>query len=583
MIEQLKPNTVHVDFIAPAPNRNTYKVEGYYASAKPVAEGALRIRTASGLIRTKVVRRDDIKSEAGLHYYGFEAEVRLLERDKLSFVTEGSPGALKIHTGQFTHLSPLTLAYRHIRKSRALMQKFPRQIHYRKASYLRQATYEVLFCLRLLLHWRVDNVKAALKGILRPTRKRSTKEVLFEAAKPILIVGESLVKLPQAYALRVATLYRTSQQSLPIWIISDRGMSAGDNGEALYRYIRLYEKPQAEVYFVLSKKSRDYDSLKKLAGKYLLDQDSLRYKLKFLCAEKIISSHADIEVTNPFLRQRYHYQDLMQHQFVFLQHGVIRHDHSGWLNRYQKNIKMFVTSAQREHDSILTYNYGYTDKEVVLTGLPRFDYLDSESKGKVILAPTYRRELARLPTNKNGARPYDPKFKESAYYHTYNSLLNDKRLLDVLQHNNMVLELYLHPNLHAQASDFKQTDKVQIRQYPYNYREAFRDGNILITDYSSVSFDFAYLKKPLIYYQYDRDTYFDHSLSESADFFSDEQDGFGPVITEHKKLIDEVTSLINAKAMPSEYRKKVDSFFYKIDQRNSQRVYQAITEIDDTV
>ena len=39
-------------------------------------------------------------------------------------------------------------------------------------------------------------------------------------------------------------------------------------------------------------------------------------------------------------------KDLYEFDFVFLQHGVVQDDLSGWLNKYQKNVRIFVTSAR---------------------------------------------------------------------------------------------------------------------------------------------------------------------------------------------------------------------------------------------
>lgn len=587
MAELIKPGLIHIDFLTQV-SGNEYKIEGYYNSELTAEERGIFLRTNAGKYSLNSVVRPDLQSELSTNAVnGFEALIKIQENDQIIFTRDediNHETEIPVHTGYFTNISPLLFAYRHDTKTNLLFRKKRTKITIKQANIMRKLTYEFIFWLRLLFYWRIDNVKVAIKGIIHSTEKRSVKKIVFEAAKPLLIIAESIAMIPRAYILRSFYFYTQAKKKRPIWIISDRGMAAGDNGEALYEYIvKLQKKPDADIFFVLSKKSKDYSRLEKLAGDKLLDQDSLRYKLLFLLADKVISSHADIEVTNPFLRQRYHFQDLMKFQFVFLQHGIIRHDHSGWLNRYQKNAALFVTSAQKEYDSILNYGYGYTKDQIALTGLPRYDKLTSRPKGKIILAPTYRRELARLPTNKNGARPYDAEFKRSAYFYVYNRVMNDERLNKALAKQNMELELYLHPNLHAQANDFRETKTAKVKSYPYNYTEAFRDGNILISDFSSVTFDFAYLKKPIIYYQFDRDTFFEHSLSEKAEFFEDERDGFGPVITNHEKLIDELCELIVKNDMDEKYKKRVDTFFYKIDTNNAKRVYESIIAMSNAV
>lgn len=585
MAEQIKEGTLHLDFITPLGN-GVYRLEGYYRPRHEEAHGTILARTRHTDLTVSPVDRPDLATSmpAG-DYHGFVAEIQVDESDKVQFVYKplgGDETRVKLHTGYFTYLSPLRLAYRHDKN--VLIRNMGTCLYFRRFSRYRLIWYEACFWIRLLFHWRMRNVGAALAKAIRINEKRSIKKLLFELLKPLLIIVESIAMVPRACALRAVYFYKKGRQDRPIWIISDRGMSAGDNGEALYRYILdLKEDVGADVYFVLSKKSKDYAKLRGLNEKKLINQDSFSYKVLFLLAEKIISSHADVEVTNPFLRQRYHYQDLMKHVFVFLQHGVIRHDHSSWLNRYEKNIALFVTSAEKEYKSILDHDYFYEENQVALTGLPRFDYLDNKPEGKLIIAPTYRKELAQLPTNKNGARPYDPEFKKSEYFRVYQALLGDVALAKHLRANGMTLELYLHPNLQAQADDFTETDTSKVKRYPYNYKEALSGGDILVTDYSSVSFDFAYLKKPLIYYQFDKTTFYEHSLSVRADFFTDEDDGFGPVIENHDDLIGEIIATIKNRKMKSIYKKRVENFFYKVDKNNAKRVYEAITSQDDRV
>src|SRR5690606_5660322 len=111
---------------------------------------------------------------------------------------------------------------------------------------------------------------------------------------------------------------------------------------------------------------------------------------------------------------------------------------SNWLNRFNKNISVFVTSAQKEYDSIVNGPYYYQSNQILLSGLPRYDFLEKgSSKGKLILAPTYRKNLARLNTNKNGVRPYDSEFKKSEYRNFYNRFMNDERITALMNEYDM--------------------------------------------------------------------------------------------------------------------------------------------------
>ena len=61
-----------------------------------------------------------------------------------------------------------------------------------------------------------------------------------------------------------------------------------------------------------------------------------------------------------------------------------------------------------------------------------------------------------------------------------------------------------------------------------------KESSMLITDYSSVFFDVAYMHKPIIYYQFDRDAFRQGHYQEG--YFSYD-DGFGPVAFDTESLL----------------------------------------------
>ena len=365
-----------------------------------------------------------------------------------------------------------------------------------------------------------------------------------------------------------------------IWILSDRADQAGDNGEAMFRYLQTtIVSRNKKVYFAINKDSPDYKRLRQY-GK-VIDRRSWRYKLLFLRADKVISSHADGFITNPFGRQYQYLCDLLQYDFVFLQHGITKDDISGWLNKWAKNIKLFVTVTPEEMKSIASPNYGYDKRVVKLTGFPRYDLLDNQPKNKLIIAPTWRKSLTGAIDHDTGLRPRNSKFTSTEYYRFYNGLLNDKRVLAALRNHNMTAELYIHPALSAQVRDFKDNDIAKVIAPPYDYKTVFREGSILVTDFSSVAFDFAYLKKPVVYSQYDIDEFYS-SHTVDRGYFSYEKHGFGPVATNYESAVEEIVKAIEGGAiMPKKYLNRVDKFFAYTDKNNCKRVYEAIKAMDE--
>lgn len=422
------------------------------------------------------------------------------------------------------------------------------------------------------------NIITADRGkikIVKSTPKRRLKHELRYNAYLTFLNGRKRI---DAVFMRVLTyITRYLYRKKPVWIISDRLVCGRDNGEALFRYISTLDEVPATVFFAVNKSSEDYARLKKY-GK-VVDRKSMRYKLLFLTAKKVISSHFDDFVINPFARGEDVYRDLFRFDYVFLQHGITKNNMAVALNRYRKNIKLFVTATKMEQDAILTGGYGYTDDQVRLTGFPRFDLLENNPKNKLIIMPTWRKYLAIAPKSGTDEREYDDSFRDTQYFYFYNSLINDKRIIRALDQARMTCEFYLHPNLSRQIEDFDASGRVNIMKMPYDYQKAFSEGDLFVTDYSSVVFDFSYLKKPIIYAQFDLKEFREGHYEQG--YFSYEDHGLGPVVTEYEDIVQAIIRYIEKEnKMTAKYEKRVNNFFYKLDNKNSERVYKAIIKMD---
>ena len=71
-------------------------------------------------------------------------------------------------------------------------------------------------------------------------------------------------------------------------------------------------------------------------------------------------------VDNPFGKDRKYIRDLFHFDLIFLQHGITKDDVSMYLNRFQKNYSLFITSTKKEYKSILNFKYEYNKNNVIL-------------------------------------------------------------------------------------------------------------------------------------------------------------------------------------------------------------------------
>lgn len=358
-----------------------------------------------------------------------------------------------------------------------------------------------------------------------------------------------------------------------IWLFIDRPTSIGDNAEALFRYC-CNINDGIEKFMVIPDGSY-YKNFEGVNSKIIIF-GSFEFKFLLMFAEKVISSTTFFEYiyvdTNI---KKWEFKKisaaLSNVQEVFLQHGVI-HNYGiieAYANNSMRDIDLMFTTMQKEYDMMLLPETGYNKDNIKLTGLPRFDLLTSSPEKIITFAPTWRKKY------KTDSDIYNPDFIHTDLFRSINDLINNSRLLEAIQEYGFKIILKLHPQLQLQTDDFRQSSEVEIVGNEISYNEIFRKSSIMITDYSSSVFDFAYLKKPIIYYQ---KIELDYELSD--DIFNYENDGFGVVTQDQSEVVSKVIEYMkNGCKMEKKYKKRVDQFFTYHDQSNSERAYQEILKM----
>ena len=350
-----------------------------------------------------------------------------------------------------------------------------------------------------------------------------------------------------------------------IWFYMDRPDESDDNGLALFKY-SMKQNEKIDKYFILDSKSKDFNDIKKI-GK-VIPYKSIKHRIFGLFVENIITSHPDNEIIYPFWGGYPFFAGLLKSNNIFLQHGVLKDNISSWLNKSNMDLSFFLVSSTKEYESIFKYPYNYDENVIQLLGLPRYDTLENQKdKKQIIIMPSWRRDLDHK------SKEY---VKKNEFFKRFNSLINNKRLIEKAQENNYEIIFRPHPKVYDYIDLFDTNDYVKIDFDKEKYQTLFNNGSLMITDYSSVSFDFAYLYKPVLYYQYGSDYHF--NLEDS--YFDYETMGFGEVLKTEEELVDVAIRYIeNNCELNEEYSKRVSDFFIFSDKNNCKRVHEKIKEI----
>lgn len=380
---------------------------------------------------------------------------------------------------------------------------------------------------------------------------------------------ESLTQIDQR--MRESKVQRSKNDDL--WLFADMAFKADDNAEHLYRYIAK-NHPEQNIIFALRKNSKDYERLQK-EGFKLIDPKGLKFKYCLHKADKVISSHIDKYIFNAFGGDTLKTKD-----FIFLQHGVIKDNLSAWLNK--RKIDCFITATKAEYKSIAKdYNeYKFSSKEVVLTGLARHDNLlknNTTPLKQILIMPTWRQYLVG-EIQSFGKRKKRDNFVQSKYYRHWKAFLDSKILRDLMQKYHYQIIFNPHPRIQPYLKDFELNSYIRLSEGSC-LQKLFIESALLITDYSSVAFEMAYLKKPVLYYQFDKEEFFANHIYQQG-YFSYEEDGFGAVSYTEEELLKELENLLAKDCKSDEpYKSRIENTFEFRDGKCCERIYKKIKDL----
>jgi len=367
-----------------------------------------------------------------------------------------------------------------------------------------------------------------------------------------------------------------------IWLINDRSNKAGDNGEYFFRFLKKKNPNDIKYYFVISDKCNDYVRLKDFGNILILG--SKNYNLTFLKADKLISSSSNSWVHNPFGENRKYLIDLYHFDFIFLQHGISKDDLSNYLNKYLKNYSIIITASKYEYQSFLSNDLGYTTKNIKLTGFSRFDNYQNNKitqnlENIILLMPTWRINIVGTVKPVTYESIHSNNFINTEYFKFYNNLINSPRLLETMKNYNYKGIFALHPTFSEQWCDFNNNSLFTIMNN-FDYQKLLIKSSLLITDYSSIFFDFAFMEKPVIYTQFDYEQYRNNHYKKG--YFDYILNGFGPICRDIESCIDIIINQIkNDNKIKQKYLKRIRSFFAFFDNSNNERIYHAIKNLNN--
>ncbi len=353
------------------------------------------------------------------------------------------------------------------------------------------------------------------------------------------------------------------------WLFMDRRQKGDDNAEHLYRYIQKHN-PEQLIYFALQKNCSDWARLE--ADHFnLVDLNSFKFKWILKYCRLLASSHMDIFI----YENTYAHSTRARKKRVFLQHGVIYNDLSDWINDQSVPFDLLVTTTNDEY-AIITENkspYNHTTKTAQLLGLARHDalapFIQKHDK-KLLIMPTWRRYLHSCTDVAS--------LSQSAYVQHWNALLQSDVLKEIATQHDLQIVFYLHQSAQNLTEVFNLPDHIVFAsQDTTSIQQHFKDAALMITDYSSVFFEMAFLEKAIVYYQFDPEDFYGTHWKHG--YFSFEKHGFGPIAEKLEAVLTHLRHLLSQEKIPEPYMTRMQNTFAFKDGQNCARTYKAITNL----
>lgn len=212
---------------------------------------------------------------------------------------------------------------------------------------------------------------------------------------------------------------------------------------------------------------------------------------------------------------------------------------------------------------------GQADK-VVEVGYPRDDFMINFTEDDVKRI----KESLELPENKK-VLLYAPTWRDNQHSagvgYIYTNPVDFGKLRENLSDEWVIL--FRAHYLVANAFDFDEYEGFVYNVSKYDdINDLYVISDMLITDYSSVFFDYANLRRPILYYMYDLEYYKD----ELRGFYIDLSELPGPIIEKEDDLIPAIRKLDREFKYDEKYQRFNERFNYLNDGHASQRLIEEI-------
>lgn len=287
-------------------------------------------------------------------------------------------------------------------------------------------------------------------------------------------------------------------------------------------YERLIDKGYKNAYFILSKDYAFRDSIAEKYKKNLINRFSFKHYYSIFAAKTLISTEALAHALESNSKSKVFINNVVEgsQNYVFLQHGVMymvslnSESRSFFRKKRSKGIQKVVVSSDIEAKHFIDYA-GYREADMYISGLPKFD-------------KSYLEEGADTITVMLTWRPWEYNQASNSFENTNYYKMTERIVAAVPDEYRDKLVVLPHPKMSLLAEKDKEDNVWKYAIFGKKYDDILKQTKLLITDYSSISFDAFYRGSNIIFCWSEKDDCM-KEYGPSTKLMLTDDTAFGPV------------------------------------------------------
>lgn len=370
-------------------------------------------------------------------------------------------------------------------------------------------------------------------------------------------------KILAAYML-TKIFYRRDEETI-VLVGGNLGEKYEDNAAVFHQYIVRNYSDRMKIHWMYDPK---FDYVKEQSIPNAVPLGSLRNYILFFRASYSVHGHSIIYDLAPFMER-----------FIFLNKKTVMLHISHGIECFKKILIQkedvpllarcdYYNCASEYEYEIKSNEWGIPGEKLITTGMARFDRLPAnqppEEIKRILLMFTWREWLFGLS---------EQEFQESDYFKATIGLLQSEALQSLIVSEGVELRIILHPFMKKYEKYFRKDRRVRQHVSFFSFDELLimeevEQADMLITDYSSIAWDFLYMNKPIIFYTFDQEDF----VSKRGTYLDLDTDLFGYKAKTEDAVLSFLSHIVQGRNFANPYFYMSASYIDFFDNQNCERL-----------